>query len=61
MWIRTKDGWYIFELKKTTYISWVSSKDKSMANVFQPELIGEFLKLLTTVTGKELEAVQPFV
>lgn len=61
MWIRTKDGWYVHEIRGACFISWVSSADKTSAGVFPTNRIVEFLTFLSDWTGKELEAVEPHV
>ena len=63
MWIRTKDGWYIKELRGVNYVTWVSAKDKAHAATFgdTETEVAKCLELLTGQTGLELETVQPFV
>jgi len=60
MWIRTKDGWYIHELRGVSYVSWVIEADKENALLFPLDKIDEWIELMRRWTGKELEAVKPF-
>jgi len=61
MWIRTKDGWYIYRLQGALFVSFISEADKANADFFPVDKVEAWLELLTDMTGKELEAVEPFV
>lgn len=62
MWLRTKTVpvWYIHELRGACYVSWVSSTDKAEAMVFSTNA-EEWCKVLSEITGFDLEIVKPFV
>jgi len=61
MWIRTKcGGWYVYELRGVNFVSWVSVEDKGLAGCFPPEKAMDWVRILEDMTGKKLEAVQPF-
>lgn len=61
MWIRTKDDWYVCEIKASGFITWVSDKDKTNARHFPANEIDDWLVLIAEYTGKEIAAVEPAV
>lgn len=59
-WIRTKDGeWYVHKLRGTVYISWVQKKHREHAEIFPADNIEKWVKLLSDMTGLNLEVVFP--
>lgn len=60
MWIRTKDDWYVCEIRSSGFITWVEYKDKANARHFPISEVDEWLILIAEYTGKEIEAVEPF-
>ena len=61
MWIKTKDGWYLHEVRGVCFVSWVSEKDKANATVFPKDKIDGWLILMSDLSGKDLIAVEPHV
>ena len=60
MWLRTKDKqWYVHELRGVCYISWVSAKDKANAAVFPKFEVDDWVEVISSLAGFELEAVEP--
>lgn len=61
MWIRTKQGWYVCELRGVCFVTWVNTQDKANAAVFPKDKIDEWVKVISDMTSESLEAVEPFV
>ena len=63
MWLRTKTNpsWYIHEIRGACYVSWVSVKDKAEAQTFSADSVKDWAKVLSKMTGFDLEIVKPFV
>ena len=61
MWIRTLDGWYICELRGVVFVTWVSVADKAHAAVLPKDKIDDWIRVMSAMTGKNLEAVEPLV
>jgi hypothetical protein len=63
MWIRTKTqpSWYIHELRRACYVSWVAAGDKTEAQNFPENCVQKWVEVLSDTTGVDLEAVRPLV
>lgn len=61
MWIRTKDGWYIHEVRGVCFFTWVSEAEREHAARFPLAAIDAWVDLMSKATGMQLEAVTPNV
>lgn len=60
MWLRTKDGWYIHEIRGAVFVTWISKQDKSHALIFPFKDIRNWKCLMEDSTGKKLEIVSSY-
>lgn len=54
--IRSKEGWYVAELRGVCYVTWVSLEDRAHAAIFPDEGADKWVALLSDMTGKDLAA-----
>jgi len=58
MWLRTKNGFYVHELRGVVYVSWVFEKDREHAAIFPTKDIEKWRDTIADMTGFELDIVQ---
>jgi len=57
VWLKTKTGWYVHEIRGVCFLSFVAAKDRSQAARFPAEKSDDWQRLLSNMAEQELIAV----